>query len=88
MKEEKCTIKLNHKCNICKKPIYIHENPITNHELGPCHLDCLLQETKNKAIDHIQYILTYGLINDVTEEEIKNCEKLMKVFLTTHENEM
>lgn len=42
------------------------------------------KETINKAVDHIQYVLTYGLKNDVTEKEIEQCEKLMRTFLTTY----
>lgn len=33
-----------------------------------------------QAEEYIQYILTYGLKDDVTEEEIEKCEELMRVF--------
>lgn len=36
-----------------------------------------------EIVNYIQYILTYGLQKDVTEEEIERCEMLMEMFLTT-----
>lgn len=40
-----------------------------------------------EVINHIQYVLTYGLDKDVTEKEIIQCENLMRVFLTTYDIE-